>query len=244
MKFSTFAVLSLGASASAFVPSVNRAFTRSKPLFALEDLEAKLLAPPTAKSVAEKTKPAPKAKVEKPKPAPKVEKPKPAPKVEKPKPTPTAKVEAPPPPKAVPLPKAASTTKASKKGDAYDFTGVAEKKKAPLTLKAVPRTTPIVTKPKPAKVVAPPKKPVESDPDAGVIGVALGSAPLVLLPLVALSAGRDFLTKTAARRAEIEAEIAAQAAAKAKKARTAEVDAGGLAKAAVSDIGILLSAWP
>lgn len=235
MKFSTFAVLSLGASASAFVPSVNRAFTRSKPLFALEDLEAKLLAPPTAKSVAEKTKPAPKAKVEKPKPAPKVE---------KPKPTPTAKVEAPPPPKAVPLPKAASTTKASKKGDAYDFTGVAEKKKAPLTLKAVPRTTPIVTKPKPAKVVAPPKKPVESDPDAGVIGVALGSAPLVLLPLVALSAGRDFLTKTAARRAEIEAEIAAQAAAKAKKARTAEVDAGGLAKAAVSDIGILLSAWP
>ena len=239
MRFSTFAVLSVVASTSAFVPSANRAFTRSKPLFALEDLEAKLLAPPPAKSAAVKAKPAPKAKVEKPKPAPKVEKPKPAPKAKVAMPV----YEATPPPKAVPPPKAASPVKKAAKKDNYDFSGTVEKKKEPVRPRAIPRTTPVVVKPKPTKAVAPPKKPVESDPDAGLIGVALGSAPLILVPLVALSAGRDFLSKTAARRAEIEAEIAAQAAAKAKKARTSEVDSGGLAKAAVSEIGILPSAW-
>ena len=71
MRFSTFAVLSVVASASAFVPSTNRAFTRSQPLFAIEDLEAKLLAPPPAKGAAVNAKSAPKAKVERPKPEPK-----------------------------------------------------------------------------------------------------------------------------------------------------------------------------
>ena len=234
MRFSTVAVLSVAASASAFVPSANHAFTRSKPLFALEDLEAKLLAPPKPKTSTEKPKPAPKAKVEKPNPAPKVEKPKPVPKakIEMPK------YEATPPPKPVPATKTAPVAKAAKQGSTYDFSGVAEKKKEPVKPKATPRTTPVVTKPTPAKVVAPPKKPAESEPNAGLVGVALGSAPLVLVPLVALSAGREFLSKTAARRAEIEAEIAAQAAAKAKKARSAEVDSDGLVKAAVSEIGI------
>ena len=112
---------------------------------------------------------------------------------------------------------------------------VPEKKKELVTVKAAPQPTPKVSKPTPQKAeVAPPKKPVESDPNAGLVGVALGSAPLVLLPLVALSAGREVLSRTAARRAEIEAEIAAQAAAKAKKARDAAVDSAGVAKATVS----------
>ena len=119
-----------------------------------------------------------------------------------------------------------------------DQVGSGEKKKEPIKPRAAARITPVVEKPKPPpkakSVVAPPKKPTESDPNAGLVGVALGAAPLVLVPFVALSAGRDFLTKTAARRAEIEAEIAAAEAAKAKKARDAQVDSAGLAKAGVS----------
>jgi hypothetical protein len=236
MRFSTFAVLSVIASVSAFVPSANRAFTRSQPLFALEDLEAKLLAPPKpeTKVAAQKPKPASKTKVEKPKP----EKPKPAPKVKVEMPkyesTPPKAAAAPAKVAAVPAKVAA---KASKKAE-YELAGIAEKKKEPIKPRATARTTPVVEKPKPPpkakSVVAPPKKPTESDPNAGLVGVALGAAPLVLVPFVALSAGRDFLTKTAARRAEIEAEIAAAEAAKAKKARDAQVDSAGLAKAGVS----------
>ena len=244
MRFSTIAVLSVLASASAFVPSANRAFTRSQPLFALEDLEAKLLAPPPPKAakVEQKPKPAPREKVEKPKPEPKV-------KVEKPKPVPRGKaqkpkVEAPAPaPAPVPAAKSTKSTKKLKKGD-YDFSEIAEKKKAPVKLQAVARTTPkVVTAgkglsfpalPTMGKNVAAPKTPVVSDPNAGLVGVALGAAPLLLAPVVALSVGRDFLTKTSARRAEIEKDIAARAAEKARKDKDAEVDAGGLVKAAVS----------
>ena len=244
MRFSTIAVLSVLASASAFVPSANRAFTRSQPLFALEDLEAKLLAPPPAKAakVEQKPKPAPREKVEKPKPEPKV-------KVEKPKPVPRGKaqkpkVEAPAPaPAPVPAAKSTKSTKKLKKGD-YDFSEIAEKKKAPVKIQAVARTTPkaatagkgfsLPALPTMGKNVAAPKTPVVSDPNAGLVGVALGAAPLLLAPVVALSVGRDFLTKTSARRAEIEKDIAARAAEKARKDKDAEVDAGGLVKAAVS----------
>lgn len=226
MRFSTFAVLSVVASVSAFVPAANRAFTRSQPLYALEDLEAKLLAPPKPApkaAAAQKPKPVAKEKVEKPKPAPKV-------KVEMPKYESTTSKAATPAKVSVPA-------KSAKKAE-YDLGGIAEKKKEPIKPRATARTTPVVEKPKPItkakSVVAPPKKPAESDPNAGLVGVALGAAPLVLVPFVALSAGRDFLTKTAARRAEIEAEIAAAEAAKAKKARDAQVDSAGLAKAGVS----------
>ena len=197
-------------------------------------MEAKLLAPPKpdTKVAAQKPKPASKAKVEKAKP-------------EKPKPAPKVKVEMPKyestPPKAVAPAKVVAPSKvaakASKKAE-YELAGIAEKKKEPIKPRAAARITPVVEKPKPPpkakSVVAPPKKPTESDPNAGLVGVALGAAPLVLVPFVALSAGRDFLTKTAARRAEIEAEIAAAEAAKAKKARDAQVDSAGLAKAGVS----------
>jgi outer membrane biosynthesis protein TonB len=205
MKFSTIAVLLIAAPASSFVPLKNKVFTRSQSLFAIEDLEAKLFAPPApsskvdAKAVKAKPKPIEKPKaVEKPKPLPKV-KPEPAPK---------------------PAPKI-------------------EVKKEPVKVQATKKAAIVVEKPKPIPVVkdvAPPKKPVESDPNAGPLGVALGSAPLILAPLVALSAGRDILAKTAARRAEIEAEIKAAEAAKAKKLTKVEVDKAGLAKAGVSKI--------
>lgn len=249
MRFSTFAVLSVVATASAFVPASNTAFTRQQSLFALADLEAKLLAPPEAA--------APKVKAEKPKPAPRVK----AEKVEKPpkaprtKPTPKAEKEAAPvPPVATPAPAPAISSKAS--SGKYDL-GPPDKKKGPVKLKSAARinpkpekpkaepkfslpTVPKLSIPKAAKQVAPPKAPVDSDPSALPLGVVLGGAPLVLAPVVALAAGRDFLSRTSARRQQIEDDIAAKKAAEAKKEIGTEVDGAGLASAVVSTVDLVV----
>ena len=78
-----------------------------------------------------------------------------------------------------------------------------------------------------------PKAPVEQEANAA-LGVLVGGAPLILAPLAALVAGRDLLTKTAARREVIQKEIAAFEAAQAKKKFQTSVDGSGITKAAVS----------
>jgi len=90
-------------------------------------------------------------------------------------------------------------------------------------------------------VATPPPKPVAAkadavkDPNAGPLGVALGAAPLLVAPLIALTAARGALGKTAARREQIQEEIAAkERAAKAKVSATASVDSGGVVGALVS----------
>jgi hypothetical protein len=54
------------------------------------------------------------------------------------------------------------------------------------------------------------------------------SAPLVALPLLALAGTRETLTKTAARRQQIQDEIAANQKAAAKFKASADVDVGAL----------------
>jgi hypothetical protein len=230
MRFSTFAILSVVASTSAFVPVANRAnvvapfATRQSktPLFSLADLESKLLSPPEPVK-AEKAKPAPKPK---PAPTPKAEKPKPAPKAEVVKEAPV--VVKPPPKPQVP----AVEVKGSKKSGYSLETGIPEtpKKVAPSVIK-FEKAKPVakVDRPKTPKA---PKAPVEAEPNAG-LGVFVGGAPLVLAPLVALVAGRDILAKTAARREVIQKEIAAFEAAQAKKKIQSAVDGSGVTKAAV-----------
>lgn len=83
----------------------------------------------------------------------------------------------------------------------------------------------------PAKRPAPSKAPVEADANAGPIGVALGAAPLVAAPFVALAATRGTLQRTQARRAKIQEEIYAFEVAKAKKQVQADVDGATLGKA-------------
>lgn len=98
------------------------------------------------------------------------------------------------------------------------------------------------------KVVPPPPKaqPVAiksetvKDPNAGPIGVALGAAPLLVAPLVALTAARGALGKTAARREQIQEEIAEKKrAAQAKAAADTSVDASGVVGALVSIVYVL-----
>ena len=153
----------------------------------------------------------------------------PAPKVEKPKPKP-----APVPAKPTPVVTAKKAPKVTT--TAYNLdTGIAQppKKVAPSMIKFEKPKPPPVSLPKAPKA---PKAPVVADDNAG-LGVLVGGAPLVLVPLAALAAGRDLLTKTAARRAEIQKEIADFEASQAKKKRLANADAGGITKAAVSSQG-------
>lgn len=98
--------------------------------------------------------------------------------------------------------------------------------------KAPPAPVPVAAKPAPVVQAT-------TTADASVIptGIAVGAVPLVLAPLVLLSAGRDTLTKTKARRDELYEQIEkfekAQQEAKNRKVDTS-VDAGGLVKALVS----------
>jgi len=79
-----------------------------------------------------------------------------------------------------------------------------------------------------------PKAPANSHPNAVPLGLALGGAPLLLAPFVALGATRDVLSKTQSRRSKIQEEITAkEAAAAARKAAAADVDASGVATALV-----------
>jgi hypothetical protein len=95
-----------------------------------------------------------------------------------------------------------------------------------------PKLTALPKPPPPPKPKAAPK-PVESDANAGLVGIALGGAPLLVAPLVALTAGRSLLSKTVARREQIQKEIAEAAAAKEKKRLQSQVDPGALVKATV-----------
>lgn len=218
------------------------AFTSSpvSRFMALEDLEAKLLDEKPKKTEAKKPAEAKKAEAKKPapaagKPAPKpketLELPKyedlsaraPAkPKAEKPKPAPKPKPEPRPPPKKVVFEKPPKPAPAAPKPK------VERKKPTP--------------KPRPTPPVKPQKKAVTSsapDPNAIPTGLALGAAPLLLAPIVALGGARSVLAKTAARREQIQQEIAAKKAAEAKRALAADTDGGELATALVSLTGCL-----
>lgn len=120
----------------------------------------------------------------------------------------------------------------------------AEKKAAPAPTPA-PVTTPApvkeekkapVKKEKPAPT--PKAAPVKAEKDANALplGVALGGAPLIVAPFVALTAARSTLTSTKARRDEIAKEIEEfekkEAARLAKK--NADLDGATLGKAVVS----------
>lgn len=218
MKFSKVAVfMAIAPLASAFtVPQSTRfqpKLSESSMRMSLADLEAKLLTeePVPKKPVkAEKPKPAPKPKAEKPKPEPKAEKPKPAPKpkVEKPKPEPKAK----------------PALKAEAPKIAVPEIKVPEIPSIPKRAKPAPKPQPA---PKPAAPVA------SSSSASPLAGVALGAAPLAVAGLGAIAAARGALSETLARREQIQKEIAAAEAAKAKKKAEAEVDFGGVVNAAV-----------
>jgi outer membrane biosynthesis protein TonB len=227
MKFSTVSVLTAIASSSvgnvsAFAPhtrlSVAQQRSSASLRMSLDDLESKLLtAPePTKKG----SKPAPKpAPVKKEKPAKKVEEkaapvaaPAPAP-AKKEKATKVKYVDLPTPP---PAPKAAPVK-------------VEKVKPAP---KPKAERAPPAPRPERAAVVS---TPGEKDPNAGTLGVALGAAPLLVAPVIALSAARGALSKTQARRAQIQKEIEEkEAARKAKLVANPDVDVGGVAGALVS----------
>ena len=89
-----------------------------------------------------------------------------------------------------------------------------------------------------AEVVKAEAKAVTKDANALPIGIALGGAPLILAPLIALTAARSTLTKTKARRDEISRNIeefeALEAIRLAKK--SGDVDGGTLFKAVVSTL--------
>lgn len=82
---------------------------------------------------------------------------------------------------------------------------------------------------KPSAAVSAVAKP-PSDPSTLYKGVALGAAPVVLLPVAALAVGRSFLTNTAARRQAIQEASQAKAL---KESKKADIDFGGVFKAAV-----------
>jgi hypothetical protein len=248
MKFSSLAVLAVVAqSASAFAPTANQrqfavtnvAFKstsfsssarRSAMSMDLSDLENKLLAPatkvPAAKAPAAKvpaakaTQAASKVKEEKPKQEKTQNKPKTL------KPTSTGKVsydfggvDIPPAKKDPPRLK---SVKAKKEGAP-----------APEIMKKFAEIKKKVVQAPREKNIAPPKAPAAKEPNALPAGVALGLAPLLAAPFIALTAGRGILAGTKARREKIQQEIDDAAAAKKKKTVFADVDAGGVTKALV-----------
>jgi hypothetical protein len=172
----------------------------------------------------------------------------------KPKPTPPAPVPVPVPVPEPVLVAEVTPAKKGKKKEKYVDLGDVATPAAPKAKVQAPKPVPApISAPAPpakkqdrpnrAKVVVatPPPKPVAAkaeaikDPNAGPLGVALGAAPLLVAPLVALTAARGALGKTAARREQIQEEIAAkERAAKAKASATASVDSGGVVGALVS----------
>jgi hypothetical protein len=238
MKFSAISVVAAvsASQVSAFVPSSSVGVRPSafsvQPQMAkksdydlgdLGDLSAPVPAP--APTPAKKERAPKKEKAPKPEPAPKVEKPKPKSKKE-------LRLEA----EAAAKAEAEAALQAKIEAEA----AAAKKKKKEKTPKKAPEP-----KAKAAPVAAPP---AESDPNAGPIGVALGAAPLVAAPFVALSAARGTLQRTKERRDKIQAEIDAFEAAQAKKQINASVDGGDLTKAlglfggAGAALGLILAA--
>jgi len=254
MRFSTVAILAvLAPAASGFVvpshrQSVGVAARTGALSMAIEDLESKLL-----------NSEEPKKKPERPKPEPKPEKKKPEPKKSKKQIEAEAKQKAEELKKQIELEKAAAEKTAEKKAKEikqevkkavksakYSLDTELDKpmksrvktdfdlpKPPSINIKAPSIGIPKLPKPAPKpKAVAKPSAPADSN--AGPLGIALGAAPLVAVPLVGLAAARGALSKTAARRAQIQKEMAAAEEARKKKSIQADVDAGSLAKATVS----------
>jgi len=212
-------------------------FTSTARTMALDDLESKLLSDPAPTKTKKERAPKKQKKVKAPEPEPE-----PEPVVEATK------------SKYAPKKKEKRVKKANP--NAYDLSGVDEvaKPKVTQTKKAPPAPKPKKEKPapvkkeksapkpkkvKPAPVVKAPSPPKSTsvatkDPNAG-LGVVVGGAPLLLAPLVALSATRGALSKTAARREAIqEAAAEKERQAKAKAAVDTDVDSGGIVGALVS----------
>ena len=254
MRFSTVAILAvLAPAASGFVVPSHRQNGVAYPgrtgalSMAIEDLESKLLNPDESKKKI--------SKPERPKPAPK---PKPEKKPREPKKS-RKEVQAEAKEKAELLKREIEAEKAAAekkvemkvkevkkevKKAKYSLDTELDKPKKPRvktdldlpkppSIKAPSVSIPKLPKPAPRpKGVAKPSAPV--DANVGPLGVALGAAPLVAVPLIGLAAARGALSKTAARRAAIQKEVAAAEEAKKKKAIQAEVDSASLAKATVS----------
>jgi hypothetical protein len=232
MKFSTLAVLAIVAPVAAFVPAGRpnavalTSLQKSKGGYDFGDLD-KLSFPtpePEPEPAPAPTKAKKAKKVKEPEPVPA-----PAPAPEPVKAKKAKKVKAPEPaPAPAPVPEPAPAPKAKK-----------AKKAAPAP---APTPDPIAAKIEslkskaaaPAPVKPAPKPKAEADSSALPLGVALGGAPLIVAPLLALSAGREVLAKTQARRAKIQEEIAEFEAAQAKKKYDAQVDGSGITKALVS----------
>jgi len=212
-------------------------FTSTARTMALDDLESKLLSDPAPTKTKKERAPKKQKKVKAPEPEPE-----PEPVVEATK------------SKYAPKKKEKRVKKANP--NAYDLSGVDEvaKPKVTQTKKAPPAPKPKKEKPAPVKKEKPAPKPKKvkpapvvkaspppkatsvatKDPNAG-LGVVVGGAPLLLAPLVALSATRGALSKTAARREAIqEAAAEKERQAKAKAAVDTDVDSGGVVGALVS----------
>jgi hypothetical protein len=203
----------------------------------LSDLESKLFTTPAPEpSKPSKPVPAPKAAPPAPRPAPKPKAAKADPKKAEPKkaePVVELKLLAPEP---VPTPVAKSAPKGPAKKVSYDLPKEVKKPR----VKAPQSDGPSIAFPKFELPKALTRKAAEkivksapTDPANPLAGVAIGAAPLVAAPLLALVAGRDLLTKTKTRRDQLQKEVEVVKAKRAQKI-VAETDGAGLAKALVS----------
>lgn len=245
MKFSSvtvIAALSAINDASAFAPHSRLAVTHrissnaGSLRMSLDDLESKLLTDPAPRG---RGKPAPKPAPKKVEAAAAPAPPTPAPtKKERPqkvKYVDLGDVPAPAPaPKAAPVkvekPKPVKVEK-SKPVEVEKPKPVVVKaeKPKPAPKKAAPVVVPVPSPPAPKAVVT-----AEKDSNAS-LGLALGAAPLIIAPVALLAGARGALSKTQARRAEIQKQIEEKEAAKKKAEKQADVDGGGVASALVSN---------
>jgi hypothetical protein len=251
MKFSHLAVLAVVAvPVTSFVPQRFSQRTQTQSFMAIEDLESKLFSPAPTKAAAPNKKDQKKDSAAKPNKAnagkaPKQESLLSSFEVEYPSSPSTGKPKV--EPKKAVQPKKAPVAKPEPKAKPDPFKSdlvakkpaLAPKPAAPVKAAPKPKPAPVARvetpKPKPKALAppAPPKAPARVDGNAVPAGIALGAAPLVLAPLLALSAARETLGKTAARRQQIQDEIAASKAA-IKRKQNAQVDSGGLVGALVS----------
>jgi len=239
-----------GRANAAFVSSRTTAPTGAMRM-SLDDLESKLLKGPepapakkapadkSAEAAAKKAAAAEKAAAKKAeaeaKKAAKSKKAAPAPPTPEPVPEPVVVPE--------PEPEPVKGKKKSKSGKTKSgYVDLGEEEKEVKKAKAAAAPKPAVQKPKfnipkpTPKPKAPPKEkaPVEADPNALPLGVALGAAPLVVAPVLALSAVKSTLSATKERRAKIQEEIDTfEAEQAAKRDIETTTDGAGVGKALV-----------
>jgi hypothetical protein len=238
MKFSTLVVLTALSTASAFVPhqAARQPSLLTRPM-ALEDLEAKLLGSPATPPPVKFSTPKVEVVEQEVKKVEKVVR----------RAVKEAKVEA---PKLPDLPKISNVAdkveeevkkavEPAKRSFAQPQPRVREAvppkpeivsppPKPELKIPSLPK--PEIKAPKPAAVAKPT---TGADPLTVPKGIALGVAPLAL-PLVALAGARNVLSRTAARREQIQKEIAAEELRRQQQSKKADVDAGGIISAGVS----------